>query len=142
MANYFDNQFIVLSSLISAFQMWIFFFFLSSSMTVNWIFLSCGQIKTFEDVIMGFWQTLVNSFHHFLTFYWPNKFECRKILLGYFLIYSPGLVSNNTVFAHTVFCKELIRKHKNIATFKAGLICWYFSFIHTNSKVLSHLLYE
>ena len=41
-------------------------YFLDSSMTVNWMSLSCGQNKTFEDVI-------INIFHHFLTFYRPNN---------------------------------------------------------------------
>ena len=42
------------------------FWFLSSSMTVNWISLGCGQIKTFEDLFWGFGK-LINIFHSFLT---------------------------------------------------------------------------
>ena len=30
------------------------FWFLSSSMTVNWLSLGCGQNKTFEDIVLGF----------------------------------------------------------------------------------------
>ena len=38
------------------------FWFLSSSVTVNWIFLGCGQNETFEDVVLGFWETLICLF--------------------------------------------------------------------------------
>ena len=33
------------------------FWFLSSSLTANWMFYGCGQNKTFEDVILGLWET-------------------------------------------------------------------------------------
>ena len=38
------------------------FCFLSSSLTVNWLSLGCGQNKTFEDVVFGFgkhWSTFL-----------------------------------------------------------------------------------
>ena len=40
--------------------------FLSSSMTLNWLSLGCGQNKTFEDVILGFWKHWSTFFTIFL----------------------------------------------------------------------------
>ena len=43
------------------------FWFLSSSMAVNWLSLGCGQNKTFEDVVLCFgkhYLTFLNIFWH------------------------------------------------------------------------------
>ena len=64
--NYFDNlyQFKKFKTN-SRFPNVTILWFLHSSMTVNWISLSCyGQNKTFEDVVLAFF----NIFWHFIAF--------------------------------------------------------------------------
>lgn len=63
-ANYFDNRLISLSNFFyrkkSKFSDSTFLnvniLFLSLSLTVNWIYLSCGQYKTIEDIFTFLWH--------------------------------------------------------------------------------------
>ena len=81
------------------------FWFLYSSMTVNWISLSCGQNKTFEDVILGFGKHWSTFYSNFLTFYRSIMLIFRFILV--FCVYTRTrlhavMLKKTRYFPHTV----------------------------------------
>lgn len=76
--SYVHNWLIGPDSLIPAFFNVNIFWPLSSSMTVHVVFSGCQQKKTFKDIILGFEKTIIDIFHHFLTFYRPNNSSINR----------------------------------------------------------------